>query len=154
MRYCSVWFLKCQIRPSIHPSSSTYLGPGRRGKPPSPQPSPPSCLGEYQGVARPAKSYNLPSMSWVCPRASSRWDMPKTPDPGGILARCPNRLNCLLWRSSGAILSPCWMAELLTLSLRERPATLQRKFISAASFFRSLPTAHDHRVRVGTWIER
>lgn len=28
-------------------------------------------------------TYNLTSMSWVCPRASSGCDIPKTPQPGG-----------------------------------------------------------------------
>ena len=55
--------------------------------------------------------------------------MPKT-----ILTRCPNHLNWLLsmWRSSGSTLNLSRMTELLTVSLRESPATLQRKLISAA----------------------
>ncbi|MEQ2253104.1 hypothetical protein ILYODFUR_028734 [Ilyodon furcidens] len=37
-----------------------------------------------------------------------------------------------MWRSSGSTSSSFWMAELLTLSLRESPATIRRKLISAA----------------------
>ncbi|MEQ2311990.1 hypothetical protein AMECASPLE_026368 [Ameca splendens] len=37
-----------------------------------------------------------------------------------------------MWRSSGSTPSPSRMAELLTLSLRECPATLRRKLISPA----------------------
>uniref|UniRef100_A0A3Q2V6R8 C2H2-type domain-containing protein n=1 Tax=Haplochromis burtoni TaxID=8153 RepID=A0A3Q2V6R8_HAPBU len=52
-------------------------------RPPSPQPPPPAYPGEHQGVPRPAERYNLSCVSWVCPGASSRWDMPGTPHPGG-----------------------------------------------------------------------
>ena len=49
-----------------------------------------------------------------------------------ILTRCPNYLSLLLsmWRSSGSTLS--LLDELFILSLRESPATLQTKLISAA----------------------
>ena len=52
--------------------------------------------------------------------------------PGGILTRC--HLNWLLamWRSSNSVLSLSRMTELLTLSLKESPATFWRKLISAA----------------------
>ncbi|KAK3533589.1 hypothetical protein QTP70_023416, partial [Hemibagrus guttatus] len=52
--------------------------------------------------------------------------------PGGIRNRCPSHLNCPLsmWRSSGSTPSSSRVTELLTLSLRERPATLRRKLIS------------------------
>lgn len=100
---------------------------------PSPGRPPPACPGKHQGVPRPAERYNLSSVSWGCPRASSRWDMPRTPHPGGILIRCPNHLNWLLsmWRSSSFTLSLSRMAELLTLSLSEMPAIVRRKPISA-----------------------
>ncbi|KAK3541733.1 hypothetical protein QTP86_002115 [Hemibagrus guttatus] len=54
--------------------------------------------------------------------------------PGGIRNRCPSHPNCPLsmWRSSGSTPSSSRVTELLTLSLRERPATLRRKLISAA----------------------
>uniref|UniRef100_H2L409 NACHT LRR and PYD domain-containing protein n=1 Tax=Oryzias latipes TaxID=8090 RepID=H2L409_ORYLA len=53
---------------------------------------------------------------------------------GGIRTRCPSHLNWLLsmWRRSGSTPSSLRVTELLTLSLRERPATLRRKLISAA----------------------
>ncbi|KAK0148980.1 putative nuclease HARBI1 [Merluccius polli] len=54
--------------------------------------------------------------------------------PGGILTRCPSHLIWLLStrRSSGSTPNSSRMTELLTPSLRESPATLQRKLISAA----------------------
>uniref|UniRef100_A0A3B3SUL9 F2R like thrombin or trypsin receptor 3 n=1 Tax=Paramormyrops kingsleyae TaxID=1676925 RepID=A0A3B3SUL9_9TELE len=54
--------------------------------------------------------------------------------PGGILTRCPSHLIWFLSmrRSSGSTLSLSRMTELLTLSLRENPATLRRKPISVA----------------------
>uniref|UniRef100_A0A3P9DCN9 Phospholipid phosphatase related 5b n=1 Tax=Maylandia zebra TaxID=106582 RepID=A0A3P9DCN9_9CICH len=93
--------------------------------PPFPQPSPPAFPVEHQGVPRPAERYNLASVSLTCPWAPSRWNMPGTPHlgiPGGILVRCPIHLNWLLsmWRSSSSTLSPSRMAELPTLSLRDR----------------------------------
>ncbi|MED6273802.1 hypothetical protein CHARACLAT_010143 [Characodon lateralis] len=64
------------------------------------------------------------------------------PPPGGTCLGTPPRkasrrhrhLNWLLlmWRSSGSTPSSSRMVELLTLSLRECPATLRRKLISAA----------------------
>lgn len=65
--------------------------------------------------------------------------------PGGIIIKCPNHFSWLLmmWRCSNTPLSSLWIraaAELLTLSLRRSPATLQRNLISclvsAISFFR------------------
>uniref|UniRef100_A0AAZ1XXX0 NACHT domain-containing protein n=1 Tax=Oreochromis aureus TaxID=47969 RepID=A0AAZ1XXX0_OREAU len=35
-------------------------------RPASPQPPPPVCPGEHQGIPRPAERYNLSSVSWVC----------------------------------------------------------------------------------------
>ena len=48
--------------------------------------------------------------------------------PGGIQNRCPSHLSWLLsmWRSSGSTPSSSQVTQLLTLSLRERPATLRR----------------------------
>lgn len=44
----------------------------------------------------------------------------------------------LMWRSSSdSILSPSWMAKLLTLSLGERSVTLWRKLISACFYLQS-----------------
>ena len=56
--------------------------------------------------------------------------------PEGNQYRCPSHLSWLLsmWRSSDSTPSSSRVTELLTLSLRERPATLRRKLISAAGF--------------------
>lgn len=61
---------------------------------------------------------------WVILRASYLWD---------ILNRCPNYLSLLLsmQRSSGSTPNSSWATELLTLSLRHSPATLNKKLISA-----------------------
>uniref|UniRef100_A0A3Q4GKD8 MHC class I-like antigen recognition-like domain-containing protein n=1 Tax=Neolamprologus brichardi TaxID=32507 RepID=A0A3Q4GKD8_NEOBR len=71
------------------------------------------------------REFNLSSMSWLCP---SSWEMPGTPHNGG-----PQEA------SLGSTLSPSQMAELLTLSLRERPAKLQKAhfchlYLSSLSF--------------------
>ena len=68
------------------------------------------------------------------PSSPPSWTCHECRHPGGILIRCPNHLNWLLsiQRSSGPTQSPSWMAELLTLSLKETPATLRRKPILAA----------------------
>ncbi|KAK5613359.1 hypothetical protein CRENBAI_023223, partial [Crenichthys baileyi] len=57
------------------------------------------------------------------------WNTSRGRRPGGIRYRCPSHLNWLLlmWRSSGSTPSSSRMAELLTLSLREGPATIWRK---------------------------
>uniref|UniRef100_A0A672HIV2 Nicotinamide/nicotinic acid mononucleotide adenylyltransferase 3 n=1 Tax=Salarias fasciatus TaxID=181472 RepID=A0A672HIV2_SALFA len=54
--------------------------------------------------------------------------------PGGILTRCLSHLSWFhsMWRSSGSTLSSTLVTEVLTLSIRERPATLRRELISAA----------------------
>ncbi|MEQ2287944.1 hypothetical protein AMECASPLE_017959 [Ameca splendens] len=102
-----------------------YPGPGRGGSrlsrdaqmSLSPDTSSSSSRGA-QGVPRPA-----------VPGNASRGRCPV-----GIRYRCPSHLNWLLstWRSSSSTPSPLRMAELFTLSLRECPATLRRKLISAA----------------------
>ncbi|MEQ2305618.1 hypothetical protein AMECASPLE_039613 [Ameca splendens] len=96
---------------------------------PSPQTPPPAPPGGAQGVPRPVERHGAFSVSWAVP-----WNTSRGRRPGGIQYRCPSHLNWLLlmWRSSGSTPSPSWMAELLTLSLRECPATLRRKLISAA----------------------
>uniref|UniRef100_A0A669DVZ1 SIM bHLH transcription factor 2 n=1 Tax=Oreochromis niloticus TaxID=8128 RepID=A0A669DVZ1_ORENI len=83
----------------------------KKPRPPSPWPPPAAC------PIKPRHS-----------QASSRWDSPKR-GPRGILVRWPNHLNWLLsmWRSSSSTLSPCRIAELLNLSLRERPVTHWRR---------------------------
>lgn len=47
-------------------------------------PFPPAPLGESQGIPRPAERSSLYCISQVCPRGSSRMDMPKTPPRGGV----------------------------------------------------------------------
>ncbi|TWW63633.1 hypothetical protein D4764_03G0006410 [Takifugu flavidus] len=91
------------IHPSIHPSSTAYPGSGRGG-----------LLGGL-----------LPEGHALNTSPGRR--------PGGILTRCPSHLIWLLStrRISGSTPSSSQMAELLTLSLRESPATLRRKLISA-----------------------
>lgn len=80
---CKSLALKAPIKSSTHPFISTYPGPGRRSaekhRSLTPRPPPLAFLGNYQGVPKPAESYNRFSVSWVCVRASTRWDMPRTP---------------------------------------------------------------------------
>ncbi|KAK3557949.1 hypothetical protein QTP86_003877 [Hemibagrus guttatus] len=94
---------------------------------------PPALPEGPRGIPRPAERHSLSSVSWVFPGASSRWGMPGTPPQGDIQNRCPSHLNCPLsmWRSSGSTPSSFRVTEFLTLSLRERPAALWRKLISA-----------------------
>lgn len=83
-------------------------------EPPSSQLPPPAYLEEYCCISRPAERCNLPSMSWVSqgiiPVGNSRNTSAKR-FPEAILVRFLNHLPT-------------------SLSLRERPATLQRKLIS------------------------
>ncbi|KAK3549111.1 hypothetical protein QTP70_032423, partial [Hemibagrus guttatus] len=73
------------------------------------------------------------------------WGLFPVRRPGGIRNRCPSHLNCPLsmWRSSSSTPSSSRVTELLTLSLRERPATLWRKLISAQPYLGSYPFGHD-----------
>lgn len=73
---------------------------------------------------------------WVYPGVSSHLEMPGRPSNGGthggILIRCPNHLiyfPSMRRRSSSLHVSQ--MSELLTLSLRLSPATLQRKLFDS-----------------------
>lgn len=50
------WLLSV-LKHNLHPSSSCHLSKS----------------------SKPAMRYNLTSVSWVCSKASSRWDMPRTP---------------------------------------------------------------------------
>uniref|UniRef100_A0AAZ1X3V8 G-protein coupled receptors family 1 profile domain-containing protein n=1 Tax=Oreochromis aureus TaxID=47969 RepID=A0AAZ1X3V8_OREAU len=108
------------FHPSIH-LHPLYPRPGRGG----------SSLSREAQTSLSPRVLGLPR--GLLPVGHARNTSPRR-RPGGILVRCPNHLNWLLsmWRSSGSTLSPSRMAELLTLSLRERPATLRRKPISAA----------------------
>lgn len=81
----------------------------------SPQPPPPASTAEHRGNPRPVRDIISPA----CPRFSSGGTSPKTPHIGGIFARCPNWLISM-WGSSGSMLSPSHLAELLTLCLKAR----------------------------------
>ena len=125
------------FRYSIHPSIFYRLsGVRSRGQQPK-QGSPDFPFPSYfiqLFLGDPEAFPGQPSVSWVFPGVSYQWDVPWTPHQGGILTRCPSHLIWLLSmrRSSGSTPSSSRMTELLTLSLRESPATLRRKLISAA----------------------
>jgi len=104
-------------------SAPEATGPGREPQHPIPQ--------QYS----PPRSYIIPSVfsgsaqglfPVECAQKNS-----KGRQPVGILIECLNNLYCLLL-ISGYTLSSLKKFELLTLSLRLSPATLQRKLISAA----------------------
>jgi len=88
---------------------------------------------------------------YVCPEASSHWDMSETPPLGGIQkASWPDTQTTLTgsFQYAGVALSPTPITSLLTLYLTVSPAIIQRKLISATSICChswSLPTACDHR---------
>lgn len=93
-------------------------------------PQPPfPVLGGLQGVPKPSERPSLQSVLdlWGPLPVGHTW---KT-FPGSILHRCPDLLNWLLWtwRNSSSTLSLSWITQLLTLSLRESLATLQRNLI-------------------------
>ncbi|XDV29368.1 hypothetical protein PO909_032505 [Leuciscus waleckii] len=84
----------------------------------------------------------------ACPRSS-----PGSPPggtcpehlPGKASRRHPEKMPepTSMWRSSGSTLSSSRVTELLTLSLRDRPATLRRKLILAACISMSLVESKD-----------
>ncbi|TWW77574.1 hypothetical protein D4764_12G0009640 [Takifugu flavidus] len=130
----------------IHPSILSRLsGVGSRWQQPKKR-SPDFPLPSYffQLIRRDPQAFPDQSRDIVSPTCpgSSRGLLPEghalntAPGrrPGGILTRYPSHLIWLLStrRSSGSTPSSSRMAELLTLSLRESPATLRRKLISAA----------------------
>ena len=138
------FFFFFRLHQSIHPSSSACPVSGRGGSclsrdtQTSPQPGYflqlfwedpkvfPGQLGDIVAPAFPGSSPGSPP-SGTCqehlPRQASRGHPKQMPEPSS--------LNWLLsmWRRSGSTPSSSRMTELLTLSLRERPATL---LISAA----------------------
>ena len=76
-------------------------------------------------------------MSWVGPEVSSRSDVPDTPPQGGAREASspdvePPQLAPLHVEEQRLYSESLLMSELLTLSLRLSPDTLQRKLISAA----------------------
>ncbi|KAM9391887.1 17-beta-hydroxysteroid dehydrogenase type 3 isoform 2-T2 [Pholidichthys leucotaenia] len=78
--------------PSIHPSSTAFpevrvaeaAVQAEKPRLPSPQPPAPALQRGYQGVPRPAGRHSLSTESWVCPGVSSQWDVPETPQVGGV----------------------------------------------------------------------
>ena len=123
-------------------SSSAYLGSGRGGSSLSreAQTSLSLATSSSSSLGIPSQPRDSPE-SLQCVLGLPRGLLPvgralnTSPGrrPGGILTRCPSHLIWLLStrRSSGSTPSSSRMTELLTLSLRESPATL-RKLISAA----------------------
>ncbi|KAK3543032.1 hypothetical protein QTP70_008716 [Hemibagrus guttatus] len=90
-------------------------------------------LGEYVLEERPHACNLNTAEKGLFPVGHARNTSPGR-RPGGIRNRCPSHLNCPLsmWRSSGSTPSSSRVTELLTLSLRECPATLRRKLVLAA----------------------
>lgn len=122
---------------SIHPSifyniSSAWSSGGSltREAQTSYSPAPPltAHLGEFSGEPL-QHALGLPwSLLLIAINTSTKMC------PRGILVRCLSRLrlfNCSMSRSSGSPISTSEMTELLTVSLRESPATLWRELISA-----------------------
>ncbi|MED6275921.1 hypothetical protein CHARACLAT_031558, partial [Characodon lateralis] len=78
------------------------------------------------------------SVSWAVTWASSRWDVPGTPPEGGVQeasgidARTTPTGSSRCGGAAALLPSSSRMAKLLTLSLREWPATLRGKLIAAA----------------------
>ncbi|MED6262159.1 hypothetical protein ATANTOWER_015443 [Ataeniobius toweri] len=83
----------------------------------SSQTLPPVPLGDVRGIPRPAERHSPSSMSW----ASSQWDVPGTPPDGGVQEGTPLDVD-----------EQQLYSVLLTIFLREFPATLWRKLISVA----------------------
>ncbi|KAI3356424.1 hypothetical protein L3Q82_017641, partial [Scortum barcoo] len=126
-----------------------------------------SSSGGPRGVPRPAERHSFSSVSWVfprpppggtclehLPREASRGhpkQMPKPPQLTPLVDAKEQRLYSELLPK---------VTELLTLSLRERPATLTweethfGRLYPAILSFRSLPKVHDHRTSPPTHLER
>ena len=132
----------------------TYSVPefGSWWRPNSPQPSPPALPEEYSGV--PKRDVIAQACSESFTDLPPQWTCLKHFTSGGsrgILTTKPYHLNWLLslWRRSDSTPSPSQIMELLTLSVRDSSAILQRKFTSAAYIWslilQSLPTVWDHR---------
>lgn len=103
-------------------SSLSTACPGRRGgglnmETPTLFPATSATLPlATQVVPQPTRRHRLPSISWVCPGASSPLGMPETPPqgrcPGGILSRCLSRLNWFLSIRGSSTPSSSRMTEL------------------------------------------
>lgn len=126
--------------PSIHPfffsisSAWSSCGSLAREAQTSYSPAPPltAHLGEFSGEPIDVFSQHALGLPWSLLLAAINTSTKMC--PGGILVRCLNRLrlfNCSMSRSSGSPISTSEMNELLTVSLRESPATHWRELISA-----------------------
>ncbi|MEQ2193029.1 hypothetical protein XENOCAPTIV_022135 [Xenoophorus captivus] len=87
-------------------------------------------LRAFHLFPRPAKRHSPFSVPW----ASSRWDVPGTPpgiqEASGIDARGTSTGSSRCGGAAALLRAPPWMAELLTPSLRECPASLQEAHFS------------------------
>uniref|UniRef100_A0A3B3CUY0 Butyrophilin subfamily 2 member A2-like n=1 Tax=Oryzias melastigma TaxID=30732 RepID=A0A3B3CUY0_ORYME len=118
----------CSVGPSLWINQSS----GEQQRPPD-FPLPGHFLqlfwGDPEAFQRPAEKHSVFSMSWVFPGASAQWDMLGTLHQGGVQEVSGSDVRITLTGSSTP--STLRVTKLLTLSLRERPAALQRKLISA-----------------------
>lgn len=91
---------------------------------------PPSSSRRSQGVPRPAKLHCHSRAFWVIPWVPSHWDILPGCLPLIQMPEVPHmaNLNVVQWMYSTLSIG---LTELLTISLRELPVTLQRKHISA-----------------------
>lgn len=99
------------------------------------------CLSGAAEEPRPPSQATTSSLSRRTPRCSqqterytvrlSRWDMPKTLHPRGVqqMSHFPSHLIWLLSVWKNILLH---LADLLTPSVKEKPATLERKLISTS----------------------
>ncbi len=129
-----VWWAVLLLYSNFHPSPLLCLsGPGRGGsslsrdaQTSSPRPHPPAPPGARGIPSQPVGD--------IIPPASS----PGSPPGGTRPEQLPRKRPGCIWTDARATsadsstLSSSRVTELLTLSLRERPATLRRKLISAA----------------------
>ncbi|KAK3520131.1 hypothetical protein QTP70_015255, partial [Hemibagrus guttatus] len=107
------------------------------------KPLPPALPEGPQGVPRSAERHqSLSSVSCVFPGASSRGDMPGTPLQGDVLEASETDARATS-TAPFDVEEQRLYSKLLTLSLRERPATLRRKLFLAACTRGSYPFGHD-----------
>ena len=153
------------LTPSIHPTSTAYLESGRVGNSSNRDPLcsiswATTSSFPFKGIPRRSSAsmemyflhlvFGLPGGLLQVASALRTFLRRHS---GGIRTRCPNHLCWLLSKrsSSGSTPSLSQVTELLTLSLREMPATRLRKLIAAAcirDLILSVMThtvLHDHR---------